>query len=74
MEDLKGLPAHEEVLGEELLHLPRAINQRLVFFRQFIHPENGNDVAELLVPLQHLHHTLGNVVVFLAHHERENTA
>ena len=43
---------------------------RLVFVRKLVHAEDGNDVLQLLVPLQDLFDALGRFVMFLSHDER----
>ncbi len=58
-----------ERLGQEALDFPRAGHRLLVFFGQFIHTENGDDVLQFLVALQNRLHATGHVVVFLADHQ-----
>ena len=53
-----------ERLGEEALNLTGAGHGELVFRRQFIHTENGDDVAQFLVLLKRFLNTAGRVVVF----------
>src|SRR5260370_2094083 len=54
-----------EGLREEALHLAGARDGDLVLFRELVNTEDGDDVLQVLVALQDLLDTLGDVVVFL---------
>jgi hypothetical protein len=54
-----------EGLGQETLDLTSTLDSQLVFFRQFVHTENGNDILERLVVLEDLLDTSGDVIVLL---------
>src|SRR5579871_6459327 len=58
---------HEEGLREELLDLSRAGDGQLVVLGQLVHPEDGDDVDQLLVLLQDLLDLAGDGVVLLPH-------
>ena len=60
---------NEEALAEETLDLTGAGNDEFFFIGQFIHTEDGDDVLQVFVALQHFLHTAGNVVVFFADDE-----
>ena len=45
-----------ERLRQEALDLTRAGHGEFVFFRQFVHAQNGDDVLQVLVALQGLLH------------------
>ena len=55
-----------ERLAEEALDLARARHHQLVLFGELIHAQNGDDVLQRLVLLQHTLHRTGDVVVLLA--------
>ena len=57
---------HEERLREEALDLARPRDEHLVVFGQLIGAEDGNDVLQLLVALQHLLHPARHAIVLLA--------
>lgn len=61
---------HEEGLREEALDLTGACNGQLIFFRQFIHAENSDDVLQRLVALERFLHLAGHIVVFFANDGR----
>ena len=44
--------SHMEGLGKESLDLPCTSHCQLVFLRQLIHTQDGNDVLQVLVVLQ----------------------
>ena len=52
-----------ERLAQETLELTGTLDGKLVSFRKFIHTQNGNDILEGLVLLEHLLDTGGGVVV-----------
>src|SRR5450755_567795 len=56
----------KERLREKALNLSRPRDRKLVLGRKVVHPENRNDVAELLVALQSLLHAPRGRVVLLA--------
>src|SRR4051812_11655062 len=58
---------HEERLRQELLDLARARDGQLVVLRQLVHPEDRDDVDQLLVLLQDLLHLTRDLVVLRAH-------
>src|SRR6185312_3647920 len=68
--DLAILPGEHlgnvEGLRQEALHLARPVDRELVLFRQLVHAEDGDDVLQLLVALQHRLHAARGVVVLLA--------
>src|SRR5215469_1847623 len=49
---------HMEGLREELLDLTRASDGDLVFFRKLVDSEDGDDVLQVLIPLQDSFHAL----------------
>ena len=55
-----------EGLRQEALDLARARHDQLVLFGQLVHAENGDDVLQRLVALQHLLDRAGDLVVLLA--------
>src|SRR4051812_36029623 len=57
---------HVERLGQEALDLARAAHGKLVLGRELIHAEDRDDVAQLLVALQHRLHRASAVVVLFA--------
>jgi len=57
-----------ERLGKELLHLSGTGNYFLVFFRQFFHTQNRNDVLQFFVFLQIFLHLSGCLIVFFSHY------
>ena len=48
-----------ERLAEEALDLARAVHRELVVGRQLVHAEDGDDVLQVLEPLQHALHARG---------------
>lgn len=54
-----------EGLGQETLELTGTLDGELISLRQLIHTENGNDILEGLVLLEHLLDTGGGVVVLV---------
>src|SRR4051812_31994339 len=64
--EARELLAHEERLGEELLHLAGPLDDDLVLFGELVEPEDGDDVLQLLIALQDLLHAPGDRVVVLA--------
>ncbi len=60
--------SHVERLRQETLNLPSAGHGQLVFGSQFVHAQNGDDVAQFLVALQGTLHSTGRRVVVFAHH------
>src|SRR5581483_11900041 len=54
-------------LAEELLDLAGPAHEHLVFLGELVDTEDGDDVLQLLVALQHLDGAPGRVVVLLAH-------
>src|SRR5215204_3850457 len=55
-----------ERLTQKPLDLAGAEHRHLVLRRQLVHPENGDDVLQVLEPLQHLLNAARHVVVLLA--------
>jgi hypothetical protein len=51
---------HVEGLGEEALDLAGAGHGQAVFFGQFVHAQDGDDVLQFLVALQDLLHAAGD--------------
>ena len=68
------LLGHVERLREELLDLAGAGHRELVFVGQFVDAQNGDDVLQILVALQHSLHQLGGVVVVVAQDDRIENA
>ena len=64
----------EEGLGEEALDFARAVHHLFVFFGEFVHAEDGDDVAQFFVALQHALYAAGGFVVFVANNERVKLA
>ena len=52
--------SHVERLRQETLDLPSAGHGQLVFRSQFVHAQNGDDVAQFLVALQGTLHSAGH--------------
>src|SRR6201995_3192016 len=63
-----------ERLRQEALDLAGAGHRQLVFFRKLVDAENGDDVLQRLVALQHLLDLTRGVVVLLADDERREHA
>ena len=61
---------HVERLRQEALHFPGAGHGQFVFFRQFVHAEDGDDVLQFLVLLQDGLHAAGDVIVVFADNHR----
>lgn len=59
-----------EGLGEETLDLAGAGDGKLVFLRQLVHTQNGNDILKGLVVLEDLLDTTSNVVVLITNDVR----
>src|SRR5579862_7698342 len=55
-----------EWLRQEALDLARAGHSELILLRQFVHPQDCDDVLQRLVALQDLLDLAGNLVVLLA--------
>ena len=58
--------ATRERLAEEALDLAGARDQQLVVGGELVHAENGDDVLQILVALQHFLHAARDRVVLLA--------
>ena len=56
---------HEERLGQEALDFTGTRHGVLVFLGQLIHTENGNNVLQLFVALQHTLYRSGHFIVIL---------
>ena len=66
---------HEERLRQEAFDAAGPGHDQLVFFVEFVDPENRDDVLQFAVPLQDLLHTAGDHVMLLADDLRiEHTA
>src|SRR5437764_2827924 len=61
------LLGHEHRVRKEPLDPPGPLDRDLVLFRQLVDAEDGDDVLQLLVPLQDPLHLTSDVVVLLAH-------
>src|SRR5919204_3860275 len=61
---------HDHGLRQEALDLARARHGELVLVAQLVDAEDGDDVLQVLVALQHALDALRDVVVLLAHHAR----
>src|SRR5581483_1516742 len=59
---------YEERLGQEALYLARALHHDLLVFAELFDTQDGDDVLQVLVLLQHALHASGNAVVLLTHH------
>ena len=68
------LRRHEERLRQEALQLARARHRHLVFFRQLVDAQNGDDVLKVLVALQHALHFLRHAIVLVADDARVENA
>jgi hypothetical protein len=62
----RELLGHEEGLRQEALDAARPAHDHLVLFGQLVHPQDGDDVLQLLVALQDALHRGGRAVVPLA--------
>ena len=63
-----------EGLGQESLHLTSAVNDLFIFFRQFVHTHNGNNILQLLVSLENtLNCTSGFVMLHTNDFRIQNT-
>ena len=60
---------YEEWLGQEALDLTCACYHQFVFFRQFIHTQDGDDVFQFLITLQQGLYATRGVVVFLTYYQ-----
>ena len=71
---LAGTPGellrHEERLAHEALEAPRALHGDLVLLRQLVHPQDGDDVLEVLVALERPLHLARHVEVLIPHDAR----
>src|SRR5579863_121757 len=63
-----------ERLRKKALDLARARDGQLVLFRQLVHAQDGDDVLERLVPLQHLLHRARHLIVLIADNQRRQHA
>jgi len=61
---------HEERLGKEALNLPGPGDDELVFFREFVHSQDGDDVLEVLVLLKDELDPAGDGVMLLSDDQR----
>src|SRR5205085_4332753 len=61
---------HDYRLRQEALDLARARHGELILIAELVDAEDGDDVLQVLVALQHALDTLRDVVVLLAHHAR----
>lgn len=66
----RELLRHREGLAEESLQLAGPLHRELILIAQLFHAQNGDDVLQVLVALQHALHLLGDAIVFLAHNVR----
>src|SRR5579863_1748827 len=65
---------HVKRLREEPLNLACPRHDQLVVVAQFVDAQNGDNVLQVLVPLQNAFYRLGSVVVIVADDQRiENT-
>ena len=62
--------AHVHGLAEEPFHAPRPCHGLLVLVRKLLDAEDGDDVLQVLVPLQHPLHAARDVEVLLPHDVR----
>src|SRR5215470_13222799 len=72
-EDSLGAGEHlrdMERLRQEALNLAGASDRQLVFFGELVHAEDGDDVLERLIALQHLLDLARHAIVLIADHER----
>ena len=60
------LLGHEEGLREEALYLPRTRDGLPVFLRQFLNAQDGDDVLQIAIALEHLLNASRGVIVLLA--------
>src|SRR5258708_34328710 len=63
-----------ERLRQEALDLARARHRDLVFFRELVHAENGDDILQRFVTLQDLLNHARGLVMLLANNKREEQA
>ena len=56
-----------EGLGQEFLDLSGPVHRQLVLVGELVHAQDGDDILELVVPLQHRLDLPGRLIVFLAH-------
>ena len=61
---------HKERLGEEALYFAGAEHGLPVVVGKFLNAQNGDDVLQVAVALQHLLHAPRHAVVFVAHDAR----
>ena len=59
-----------ERLGQEALNLAGAAHDELVFFRKFVHAQNGNHILKVLVALQHHLHATRHFIMLIPHNFR----
>src|SRR3954466_8452888 len=62
----RELLGHMERLREEALDLARALDEHAVLVGELVDAEDGDDVLQLAVALQHVLDLVGDVVVLLA--------
>src|SRR5690606_5926030 len=63
-----------EGLRQEAFNPARPVYDQLVFVGELIHPEDGDDVLQLLIALQNLLYAPGRLVVLLSHNRRTQDA
>ena len=61
----RKLLRHIERLGQEPLQLPCTGYRQLILLRQLLHPQDRDDVLQVLIFLQHLLHLPGGLVMLL---------
>jgi len=71
MSDLAG---REKGLEEEFLDLPGPADEDLVLIGKLVHPQDCDDVLQVLVPLQDPLHLDGDSIVLHSHHLRAQGA
>ena len=57
------LLCNRETLRKETLNLTCAVNGQFIFFRQFVHTHNGNDILQFFVSLQYMLYRTGNFIM-----------
>src|SRR5437016_1159679 len=57
---------HAEGLAQETLNLAGPEDSQLVLGREFVHAQDGDDVLEVLIALEHALNAAGDVIVFVA--------
>src|SRR5699024_12652159 len=64
------LLSYKERLTEEALNSSCAGYRSFIFIRQFIHPQNSNNILQVFILLQNSNNLLGRIIMILANNVR----